>query len=331
MPALNDDVLLRIASFCDIDTIVALMCTSKEVNKLVTRHEKSIVRDAVELYTGGDSSLFPSSGAINSSHNVEREYLYPKTYDILNELKTRTTRTETLLSPGQPLGRKVDSIFSTHGAFLDLPQIERDLLMARLKETCKLVDRLGDCAADVMSMWMQPATNGNSNQELDADEAMLKIHDLQLAYIRSLSPLDLAYLFHLLTWAGQAYAASNPALMADVDCWERLLAFKEAILRQGTIMLWAVFEPPKIKKNANCTEDTTRRKPTTELARFAETCIRHIMEEIRIYQSTEPSQNRLPPSLHMTMVKSFVEKTGRPSTRHAMEMERLILNHIRVD
>ncbi|KAK3355707.1 hypothetical protein B0H65DRAFT_438917 [Neurospora tetraspora] len=331
MPVLNDDVLLRVASFCDIDTIVTMMCTSKHLYELLTRYEQSIVKDAVALYTGGDSSLFPPSGAISSSHNVEREYLYPKRYDILNELKIRTSRTETLLSPGQPLRSKIDSIFSTPGTFLDLPQVERELLMARLKETCKLVDRLGDCAADIMSMWMQPAANGNSSQKLDADEAMLKIHDRQLAYIRSLSPLDLAYLFHLLAWAGQAYAAENPALMADVDCWERLLAFKEASLRQGTIMLWAVFQPPKVKKSANRTEDTTRRKPTTELARFAETCIRQILEEIRIYQSTEPSQNRLPPSLHMTMVKSFVEKTGRPSTRHAIEMERLILEHIRVD
>ncbi|EGO52210.1 hypothetical protein NEUTE1DRAFT_142117 [Neurospora tetrasperma FGSC 2508] len=331
MPALNDDVLLRVASFCDIETIVTLMCTSKHVYELVTRYEQSIVKDAVALYTGYDSSLFPPSGSISSSHNVEREYLYPKSYDILNELKIRTSRTEIILSPGQPLRSKIDSIFSTSGAFLDLPQIERELLMARLKETFKVVDRLGDCAADVMSMWMLPADNGNSSQKLDGDEAMLKIHDRQLAYIRSLSPLDLAYLFHLVSWAGQAYATENAALMADVDCWERLLAFKEASLRHGTIMLWAVFQPPKVKKTVDRTDDSTHRKPMTELARFAETCIRQILEEIRIYQSTESSQNRLPPSLHMTMVKSFVEKTGRPSTRHAIEMERLILDHIRID
>ncbi|KAJ4385361.1 hypothetical protein N0V85_008094 [Neurospora sp. IMI 360204] len=330
MPTLHDDILLAIAGFSKLETISAMMRTSKAVHELLAKHERSIVKNAVESYTGGDSSLLPPRGAICSSHTVEREYLYSKTFDILNELEIRSCRTETLLSQGQPLRLKIDSVFSTPGAFLDLPQVEQDLLIARIKETFRLVDRLGDCAADVMSEWMEPA-NKTTTRKLDGDESVLEVHNRQLAFIRSLSPLDLAYLFHLLTWAGQAYAAQNPALMADVDCWERLLAFKEATLRHGTIMLWAAFKPPKVTASTDSITGTTRRKPVTELARFAEHNIRLVLEEIRIYQSTEPSQNRLPPGLHMTMSKAFVEKTGRPSTRQAIEMEHTVLSDIRVE
>ncbi|CCC06036.1 hypothetical protein SMACR_00252 [Sordaria macrospora] len=328
MPTLHDDILLAVAGFSKLKDITAMMRTSKAVHELIVRHERSIVKNAVKTYTGGDSSLIPPRGAICSSHSVEREYLYSKSFDILHELDIRTSRTETLLSEGQPLRNKIDSVFSITGAFLDLPKVERDILMARVKEAFKLVDRLADCAADVMSEWMEPADKTTA-QQLDGDESVLEVHSRQLDFIRSLSPLDLAYLFQLVTWAGQAYAAQNPALMADVDCWERLLAFKEATLRHGTIMLWAVFEPAKVTPSTNA--DPTRRKPATELARFAENNIRLILEEIRIYQSTETSQNRLPPGLHMTMSKTFVEKTGRPSTRQAIEMEHMVLNDIRVD
>ena len=327
MPALNDDLLLAIASFSKLETITAMMCTSKAVHELLTRYERSIVKNAVNMYTGGDSSLLPPRGAICSSHTVEREYLFSKTFDILNELEIRSSRAKTLLSQGQPLRNKIESVLCTTGAFLDLPKVERDILMARIKETFKLVDRLADCAADVMSEWMEPFDK-TTTRKLNGDESVLEVHNRQLGLIRSLSPLDLAYLFHLLTWAGQAYAAENPALMADVDCWERLLAFKEATLRHGTIMLWAVFKPHMATTN---TDDTVRRKPMTELARFAEDNIRQILEEIRIYQSVESSHDRLLPGLHMTMSKTFVDKIRRPSTRQVVEMEHMLLNDIRIE
>lgn len=328
MPTLHDDIILAIAGFSKLKTITAMMRTNKAVHELIVRHERSIVKNAVRSYTNGDSSLLPPRGAVCSSHNVEREYLHSQTFDVLHELDIRKSRTETLLSEGQPLRNKINSAFSTTGNFLDLPQAERDILMARIKESFKVVDRLADCAADVMSEWMEPVGKTTA-QKLDGDESVLETHSRQLDYIRSLSPLDLAYLYQLITWAGQAYAAQNPGLMSDADCWERLLAFKEATLRYGTIMLWAVFEPPKVTSNTNA--NPARRKPATELARFAEHNIRLILEEIRIYQSTETGQNRLPPGLHMTMSKTFVEKTGRPSTRQAFEMEHMILNDIFVE
>lgn len=328
MPTLHDDIILAIAGFSKLNTISAMMRVSKSVHEIVMKHERSIVKDAVKLYTGGNSSLLPPRGAVCSSHNVERGYLYSKSFGVLNELEIRSFRAETLSSKGQPFRNRIDAVFSTHGAFLDLPQVEQDLLISRIKETFKLVDRLADCAADVMSEWMEPADKSTA-QKLSGEESVLEVHNRQLALIRSLSPLDLAYLYHLLTWAGQAYAAENPALIADIDCWERLLAFKEATLRHGTIMLWAVFKPPKV--TASTTTAATRRKPVSELARFAEDNIRLILEEIRIYQSTETAQNRLLPGLHMTMSKAFVDKTGRPSTRQAIEMEHMVLNDIRVD
>ncbi|KAK3397497.1 hypothetical protein B0T20DRAFT_221839 [Sordaria brevicollis] len=326
---IHDDIILAIAGNSKLETIFAMKRLSKHHHDIIKKHERSIVKEAVKLYTGGDSSLLPALGAICSSQDVDREYLYSGSFGVLKELEIRTSRADTLLSKGQPIRNRIDAAFSTHSAFFDLPQVEQNLLLSRIKETFKIVDRLADCAAEVTSEWME-AADKSTVKKLSGQESVLEAHNRQLELIRALSPLDLAYLYHLVMWAGQAYAVKFPAFMADADDFDRLLAFKEAILRHGTIMIWAIFKPTS--GTATSTAGVSYpSKPTNEFSRFADDSIRLILEEIKIFNATDAANNRMPPGLHMTMSKAFVDNTGRPSTRLPIEMEHMVLSDIRVN
>ncbi|KAK3335636.1 hypothetical protein B0T19DRAFT_452822 [Cercophora scortea] len=68
-------------------------------------------------------------------------------------------------------------------------------------------------------------------------------HLAQLAFLHKLPALDLAYLAHLAAIGGMAYANVYPENMADPAAWEHLVAIKEVLLRQGSMALWAWFQP----------------------------------------------------------------------------------------
>lgn len=70
------------------------------------------------------------------------------------------------------------------------------------------------------------------------------IHRTRQGFIKGLEPLDLALLTHLAALGGMAYAEEMGELMSsDPEGLERMVAFKETILREGSAALWGFLHP----------------------------------------------------------------------------------------
>ncbi|KAK3693932.1 hypothetical protein B0T22DRAFT_56201 [Podospora appendiculata] len=367
---LNPDIALLFAEHTnDVASLSALMRTCRGMNSLIGTHEQSIVKAKLTQRGGGGSPLLVSPlGTALSSVGPEREVLAPHTFAVVQELEMRARRIDVLFQDNKPLRLAIDAA----RPFKALPAGEVEQLIQGLKRACRLADRLGDCVAEVMllaeSEMVQSAGNDDDAPCLTADprSTMRKAHLAQLAFLHALPALDLAYLAHLAALGGMAYANAYPDHMADPAAWEHLVAIKEVLLRQGTMALWAWFQPAAaapgslaagvvgaILGGSNSSSSSIRApEKTTALTRFLDLATAGVMDEIRVWDmggggqedddddddddddgSEDEVDNQggqtLPPGLHMTLHEAFSHASGRAKSRARIEIDMLVLSDIR--
>ncbi|KAK3362990.1 hypothetical protein B0T25DRAFT_513098 [Lasiosphaeria hispida] len=325
MAILNSDITLLVAEQTeDLESLSALMRTQRNTHGLISNNERSITK--TRLASFGSELPLPPSGTILSSADHERERLPPYSFATLQEVLMRLRRIDVLFSPDAPLVQAIQASDS----FMALPAPELAALVRGLKHATRLIDRLGDCAADVMVKREAEASrrqqhdgrSGVDAKTTDHWSSVREIHRAQMDLISTLPALELAYLSTLTDFAAMAYATVHPSVGADPAVWERLAAFREVLLRHGSLVLWAWLQPPSIPavmvdsthiphnaphhswfptdpmptpdpsptgsvqlSGATVPTPGPRTNANTPLARFVDQAVNNILEEIQLWES----------------------------------------------
>ncbi|KAL2162259.1 hypothetical protein VTH06DRAFT_7172 [Thermothelomyces fergusii] len=253
MAVLSRDITLLVSEHIDTGSLARLMLSCRANYRLIRGYERSIVKAKIARLIR-DPALAPPLGAVLSSSapnrpDLAREVLGPLTFAVARELEAREGRIGRLLgSPASPLASAIGRL----ALFRDLPPRRMDRLLDGLRDACRAADRIADCAAAVRLA----ASGAGEDAPGTAAAAALdeRIHLARQRYIRGLGPVRLAFLTLLTSLAGALYAR-RPADAtlgthththddddedADPFRWERVVAFKEAFLRHGTVILCAL-------------------------------------------------------------------------------------------
>jgi len=235
--SLRPHLALLVAEQCsDLQTLMRLMQTCREMHHLLSEHERSIVK---EIISQRHSSLVSTpSGSILTSFDQERLVTEPTGFEYIQEIDMRKRRITALFDTSSLLRQTLEKDRS----YMSLPHDHMDKLIAGLKRAVMIADRLADTVADTMTTSKQnPSLHGSPDQ---TNFIIRQSHRSQIAYITgSLSPLDLAYLGTLTDVAAIAYTTVHPYGDGDPSPWPRITAFKEALLRQGSMVLWSWMGP----------------------------------------------------------------------------------------
>lgn len=346
------DVLLAVAEWADLAAVAAMMRSNRDTHRLLSQYTTSIVKTRLARTRMPLEMplLHPPMGSILSSWSPAREALQPFSFDVLAELELRARRIDELFLPDGLMFQVIQSMPS----FDTLPPHELDKIIAGFKRGCAIVDRLADCAADSMMRARQ-----KRRRTMDRHAVLQDARKAQIAFIETpgiLSTLDHAWLLHLVSCAGMAYANARPEVQGDPDPWVKPFAFKETVMRQGSMALWALL-------GAATDAEAQRGKPTPStgtqraFAAFLDWSMQNVTVETNVWESggwmRSPARNptRNPaadegaagdaeeqdedeeagmlPSLHSTMLTSFAEKTGYDMRRTVSEADFLVLSAIR--
>jgi hypothetical protein len=110
-----------------------------------------------------------------------------------------------------------------------------------------------------------------------------------------------------------AYADVRPDIMADPSAWDRVMAFKEVFLRQGSCVLWAYLAPEPVPM---------------ALARFVDVAMMLVRHEISAW---ELGRTECQPGLHMTVMGTFADGLDDGFRHNAgAEMDRIVLDDIKI-
>ncbi|KAL2166483.1 hypothetical protein VTG60DRAFT_2720 [Thermothelomyces hinnuleus] len=377
MAVLGRDVTLLVSEHIDMDSLDRLMLSSRANYRLIRGYERSIVKAKIARLVR-DPMLEPPLGAVLSSSTPDRlglarEVLSPMSFAVARELEARERRIASLLgSLGSPPpdGRpsQITDAIGRLALFRDLPPRQMERLLDGLRDACRVADRIADCAAPVRLAEGEEGEEeaeeeedepGTSDLQRDARQAALeeRIHLARQRYIRSLGPVRLAFLALLTSLAGMLYArrppdpphppSAPPTPPApdnnddddpDPFRWERVIAFKEAFLRHGTVILCALLCPPEKPYHTNMNTDADYSSPSTSTssssfssssrsthhehprgqpARYYEAQVAAVLAELLEYeagghwQALRPADQDggaarpIPDSLHMTMMQAF--------------------------
>ncbi|KAL2149298.1 hypothetical protein VTH82DRAFT_8646 [Thermothelomyces myriococcoides] len=297
MTILGRDVTLLVSEHVDMDSLARLMFSSRANYRLIRGYERSIVKAKIARLVR-DPALEPPRGAVLSSSapnqsGLAREVLGPFNFAVARELEAREHRISNLLGPpGSPLpddrpSPLIDAIRQL-ALFRSLPPRQMERLLDGFRDACRAADRIADCAAP---FHLAESGRGEEDEEVepgtsdlrrDARQVTLeeRIHLARQKYIRSLSPVRLAFLTLLTSVVGMLYARrapdtphppsaipTPPAPGNDDDPdpfrWERVIAFKEAFLRHGTIILCALLCPPETPYHTRMKADAALSPPST--------------------------------------------------------------------
>ncbi|KAK3372561.1 hypothetical protein B0H63DRAFT_301073 [Podospora didyma] len=375
MPTLNADVMLLVAEQCDdLETVSALMRTCSTLKRLIASYETSIVKR--KLANRGYPSLLPPYGTILSSASSERELLLPYSLAVIQELDMRSRRIEALFGPGEALFNAIAEFPSFTGLDTNMFSklilgLKRGCMLADRLGDCAVdvmlkgqsrktnnftptslgaplsrprrsaaMDSTGEEEGDTLGSAHK--TTGQSSEYITGTmttnhhSLVRETHLKQLAFIRSLSLSDVGWLSNVAALAGVAYAQVQPALESDPAAWERIVAFKEVFLRQGTATLWAWFRDRGLSGTATSLPASlaslypspTPGRPRTDLGRFIERSIANVMADIEAWESgfgiydaeddevdssaeTGPGEDPslVLPGLHMTLMRRFALKS----------------------
>ncbi|KAK0671419.1 hypothetical protein QBC41DRAFT_219443 [Cercophora samala] len=236
---INPDLTLLIAEETDLPSLLTLARTNKHLHALIHTHERSIIKSKITAAIP-NPFLQPPLGSVLSSHDgLKRQILPPWSFKVAAELERRHARIETMFNafavPQPPLISAMTRVRS----FVALSPPEFLYLVQMFKQTCVLVDQICDLAilVKVPAMARDPPP---------ADPYMVQkaIHRTRQAFIKGLAPLDLALLTHLAALGGMAYAEEMGGLLSsDPEGLERMVAYKETILREGSAALWGFLHP----------------------------------------------------------------------------------------
>lgn len=328
MAYLGHDIILLIAEQLDSASLVSFMLTCKANHRLIMGHERSITKARITTSIC-DPILWPPFGTVlSSSPNdrrcLDREVLGPLSFAVAKELEMRARRINNLFSTdsttsSRSCGQSLTEALSRIIPFRDLPSSQMERLVDGLRGACMVADRIADCAAVVHANRGTEVGRGNN-------EAWIIEHEVHLArqrYIRSLPPIRLAFLTLLAGLVGAKYAQDLPRLDSDPLRWERVTAFKETVLRYGTLVIHALLCPSE--PDATATSDADSPGPSydlcrppyaqSQLARFYASEVDGVLRELLEYEATDwgssgpvedkESARHIPDSLHMTMLQAF--------------------------
>jgi hypothetical protein len=339
MMSLQSHIALLVAEQCsDLKTVLHLMQTCRQMHGLLSAFERSMVKEMASLRQ--EAFIATPSRSILTSLDHERLLTEPTSFEYIQELDMRSRRIAALFSPGSRLSETLEA----DRAFNSLPPEQMAKLIAGLQRAAMITDRLADTLAHVMT------TTETLPGAPDQTNAMVRqTHRSQLDYIANeLYPLDLAYLGTLTDIAANAYSAVHPYGDGDPSPWPRIAAFKEALLRQGTLVLWAWMAPTSPSTSSSSDTDnpsvadrraTIPPTPAVQkrLATYVENVVRTVLDEIEEYESGKGTSNSedfdndmlILPGLYRTVKEAFSNKTGWAFDRAPIEMELMVLWDIR--
>jgi hypothetical protein len=264
MALISYDLTVLIAEHVDMDSMAPLMLSSKANYQLIRGNERSIVK-AKLARTAHDPMLSPPLGALLSSSSASsqpgmgsgnRRVLEPASFAVAHELELRDHRINDLFNPKSTslCGRRsLMETISRLPLFQNLPPSQMERLIEGFKDACRVADRIADCAASV-HLEQQPSTSRlkDRKREWAVDH---EVHLARQEYIRSLSPIRLAFLTLLASLLGVEYAQQlGQSPHSDPFQWERVMAFKETFLRHGTVVICALLCPPEAETNPEARE-----------------------------------------------------------------------------
>ncbi|KAK4199574.1 hypothetical protein QBC40DRAFT_176000 [Triangularia verruculosa] len=239
---INPDLTLLIAEDTDLATLLAVASTNKHLHALIHTYEHSIIKSRINAAIP-DPSLQPPFGSLLSSNGPTRQILPPWSFQVAAELERRHSRIETMFNnftaPPTPL---ISAMYRVP-SFAALPPPQFLHLVTMFKQACQLADQISDLA-----LFVKIPVMARDPPPADPYSVQKAIHRTRQAYIKQLSPLELAALTHLAALGGMAYAEEfGEMLGSDPNGLERIVAFKETIFREGSFALWAFLHPEEHK------------------------------------------------------------------------------------
>ncbi|KAK4170138.1 hypothetical protein QBC43DRAFT_305455 [Cladorrhinum sp. PSN259] len=241
---ISPEITLLIADSADFKTLSALLRVSRDIYCLLMTYQHSIVKSRIQQVVP-DPSLYPPFGSLLSSHNKDRHVLTPYSFPVIHELELREKRIDALFNaqPRMPLELPPPLVqaMSNIPIFVALPREKQTLLLEMHKAASRTADQIADLAVTIKLPELR--------KEVPSDPYVTerRIHRARQEYVRSLSPLQLVLLGSLACLCGIAYLREHPQLNSDPGYIERITAFKETVLRQGSFALWGFLHPSEVQ------------------------------------------------------------------------------------
>lgn len=320
MALLSYDITLLIAEHVDMDSLAPLMATSKTNYNLIRSHERSIVKTKIANMVH-DPLLTPPLGALLSSATssqpgLDREVLGPLSFAVATELESRKREINRLFSSRSqaPCAKSLTEAINRLPLLQNLPVNQTERLIDGFKDACVVADRIADCAA-LIHLQQEPKTGPLKDRSWAVEQ---EVHLARQNYIRSLSPIRLAFLALLTSLMGMEYAQKFQTPDSDPFQWERVVAFEETFLRHGTAIICALLCPSEAEATDR-TGDVAAGHPhharNESAARYYKSEVNVVLNELLEYEgghwaSSGPAEQDgdarpMLDSLHMIMLRAF--------------------------
>ncbi|KAK4123722.1 hypothetical protein N657DRAFT_645310 [Parathielavia appendiculata] len=325
-----DDVTVLVAEHLDMDSMLAFMLSSRANYQLIKRHERSIVKAKIASMVF-DPVLMPPFGALLSScpppqPDMNRNVLDPCTFAIAKELELRERQINTIFIPqsASPHGEIFLDGLNRLPSYQRLPPDQMECLVDGFKDACRVAARIADCEASVRFKTEKASKNVGYYEGGERRPIEHKVHLARQQFIRSLSPIRLAFLTLLRRLAGMKYARQQFREPYYSDTfWERITAFEETFIRHGTAVISALLLPSEPAKEPHRAQlealsfgvghspPRHSSKPAEYYASQVDKVLREVLEYEGAYlMSSSPDQPEgdprpIPDSLHMTVLHAF--------------------------
>ncbi|KAK4177985.1 hypothetical protein QBC36DRAFT_235440 [Triangularia setosa] len=279
---INPDITLLIAEKAGLSTVLSLTSTNKHLHALIHTYEHSIIKSKITAAIP-NSSLRPPLGSLLSSRGPTRQILPPWSFQVAAELERRHSRIEAMFNPCAVPPTPLISAISRVPSFAALSPPQLLHLVTMFKRACRLADHISDLALLVKI----PAI---ARDPPPADPYMVykAIHRTRQAFIRGLKPLELALLTHLAALGGMAYAKEfGELLSSDPEGLERMVAYKETILREGSAALWGFLHPDEHGEEDSVVVGPASLPPKVRgsgLARYIAGKVEGVLKDLRAYE-----------------------------------------------
>ncbi|KAK4460795.1 hypothetical protein QBC42DRAFT_331507 [Cladorrhinum samala] len=334
----NPDITLRIADHADSETIRVLQRVSKPMYSLLTTYQQSTVKSRIQQLIS-EPVFYPPLGSVISSRGPERHLLKPYSLAVVGELELRNKRIDSLLNPHarfplQPPPPLIQAM-SQIPTFVSLSHDKQSALLELYKTACRLADQISDMAVTIELAELSRET------PTDPDVLEKRIHRARLNYIKTLNPLQLALLGSLASLCGMAYAREHTMMNSDPSFIERMTAYEETVLRQGSMALWGFLHPVGMgdELSAADTKERSVSKPPnarSKVTGFVARKVDEVLKEIERYESglelrpenIEEAADEVPGVLDglLQTVNGAVRELGQNQTAEDEEQEQELQN-----
>ncbi|KAK6957947.1 hypothetical protein Daesc_000737 [Daldinia eschscholtzii] len=246
MASVSLELILEIAQHLDVQSILKLRETSKEVNELVIKYEHSLSLARIASFT-----VSPTGDVFSSEMGLRRVVKHGN-FEMVKELETRLSRAKKILTA------------STYFNLQSPPNLG-ELTGPQQRHLCSLLERafaqcdyIADIAANAPYGPPDPRWYGKAHRNWWVDHNLLQGYRMldpytnyrarpaQHEYIRSLSNQDCTMIYYLLSAMGSGFSTAHLDWYdSDPSFYERITVFEECILRHGSWYAWGhVFGGP---------------------------------------------------------------------------------------